>query len=136
MFECLIIGDSIAVGTAAAVNPRIRTACEVQARESITVEKVIAWPRPGKIYHAIIVAIGSNNTAGPALDRALERLRSQLRGGRVIWVLPYGRSQAYAVRSVAVRHGDEALDLARFRTSDHVHPSDYRDVAGALLTRQ
>lgn len=133
MFECLIIGDSIAVGTAAAVNPRIRTACEVQARESITVEKVLAWPRSGKIYHAIIVAIGSNNAPGPGLQDAIEQLRARLKGLRVIWVLPYARPQAYAIRSVAVRHSDEALDLLQFPSTDRVHPSDYRDVARRLL---
>lgn len=133
MFECLILGDSIGVGTAQAINARYPHQCDVQAAERATAEQILTWRRSPKIYGAAIFAMGSNDAAGPALAKKLLSIRAGIRTRRVIWLLPYARQQAYVVNSVAASFGDETLDLKRFATKDRIHPASYGEVARTLL---
>jgi hypothetical protein len=133
MFECLILGDSTGVGTARAINARYERHCDIQAAERATAVQILSWRRPGKRYDTCIFSMGSNDKAGPALAARLAEIRAQFCFNRVIWLLPYSRPQAYTVSSVAARFGDETLDLGRFHSRDGVHPSQYMDVAEALL---
>lgn len=133
MFECLILGDSTGVGTAQAINARYAQQCDVQAAERATAGEILGWRRPAKKYGTSILAIGSNDDAGPRLADRLLRIRASITTRRVIWLLPYARPQAYTVSSVAATFGDETLDLARFRSKDKVHPLSYGDVALRLL---
>jgi hypothetical protein len=135
MFECLILGDSIGVGIAKEINARYARQCDVRAVERATTDQISAWWKPRKIYGASIFAIGSNDDLGAALAAKLIRLRQSIATRRVIWLLPYSRERAYLVNSVAIRFGDETLDLMRFRSKDHIHPISYSDVAEALLAR-
>jgi hypothetical protein len=133
VFECLILGDSIALGTAWAINSRSSVRCDVVAEQGATVDRLLTWTMPLKVYGSSIVCVGSNDLSGLALSKKLTRLRLGIRARRVIWLLPYSRSRALAVRSVAVTFGDEALDLVRFDSRDGVHPVSYPEVARTLL---
>lgn len=133
MFFCLILGDSIGVGTARAVNERYAAHCDVQAAERATAKQVLSWPKPRKEYGSCVFSIGSNDPAAPALARTLSRIRGSICFRRVIWLLPYARPQASIVSAVAARYGDETLDLARFPSRDQIHPYNYSEVAAALL---
>lgn len=133
MFECLILGDSTGAGTAQAINARYAQQCDVQAVERATAAQILTWRRPAKRYGTSIFAIGSNDEAGPKLVEKLFQIRASVSTKRVIWLLPYARAQAYTVSSVAATFGDETLDLARFPSSDRVHPHRYGEVATALL---
>lgn len=133
MFECLILGDSIGVGTAQAINARRALYCDVMAVESASAEQILAWRKPTKNYGTTIIAIGSNDAPGRTLERGLTEIRRRISTRRVIWLLPYSRPAAYAVTSVALLFGDESLDLGRFPSRDQVHPLRYSDVANALL---
>jgi hypothetical protein len=136
MFECLILGDSIGVGAAKEINARYARQCDVVAMVRATADQILTWRRPFKSYGTCVFAIGSNDEPGPALAAKLGRLRQPVVTRRVIWLLPYSRERAYLVNSVAVRFGDETLDLMRFRSNDHVHPISYGDVADALMGRR
>jgi len=133
MFSCLIIGDSTGVGTAHAINQRLEQRCDVLAVERATAAQIMAWPKPTKNYGSCIFAMGSNDPPGERSAEKMMRIRSAMCFRRVIWLLPYGRGQAYTVSSVAARFGDETLDLRCFPTRDGIHPSRYSDVASALL---
>ena len=133
MFECLILGDSIGLGTARAINNRYAQQCDVQAAERATSDQILTWRNLPKVYGATIFAIGSNDAPGRALAGRLLRIRRSVATRRVIWLLPYARAQAYTVSSVAAIFGDETVDLLRFPTHDRVHPRSYSDVATALL---
>lgn len=61
MFECLILGDSIGLGTAKAVNSQYAPRCDVQAVEGATAAQILSWRRPIKIYGSCVFAIGSND---------------------------------------------------------------------------
>ncbi|MGF7151361.1 hypothetical protein FHS96_005024 [Sphingomonas zeicaulis] len=133
MLECLILGDSIARGTGQAVNALYDPGCDVQAEQSASTERVLTWQKPDKYYGTIIVAVGSNDAASRRLSDRLARLRQSLATRKVVWLLPYARPQAYAVRSIAARYGDRVIDLATFRSRDRVHPTRYSDIANALF---
>ena len=107
MFECLILGDSIGVGMAQAINARRALHCDVMAVERASAEQILAWRKPAKNYGMTIMAIGSNDPPRRTLQRGLAEIRRRISTRRVIWLLPYSRPTAYAVTSVALIFGDE-----------------------------
>lgn len=120
--DCIAIGDSIAVGIGQAahctINARVSASSSYIADHVITSNKDIA-----------IISAGSNDPNNPKLRTNLDRIRSKINAKRVIWILPYNRKAAAAVKAVAVQFGDGYIDLASFKTQDGVHPSSYRSVA-------
>ncbi|MDE8652837.1 hypothetical protein [Novosphingobium album (ex Liu et al. 2023)] len=133
MFECLIFGDSIGLGTARAVNERYPSQCEVRAAERATAHQMVSWIIPPRIFGTSVLAIGSNDAPTPGLSVKLTRIRARIPSRRVIWLLPYDRQRAALVSLVAARYNDETLDLDRFPTRDRIHPASYRQVANVLL---
>lgn len=133
MFECLILGDSIGVGTAKALVARYAIRCDVMAVERASAEQISAWRKPARRYGMSILAMGSNDSPGARLAGNLFKIRSSITTRRVIWLLPYSRQTAQVVNKVAVTFGDESVDLGRFATRDRIHPRRYDDVARALL---
>jgi len=133
MFECLILGDSIGLGTARAVNALYAARCDVRAAERANADQILRWQIPPKRYGASVFAIGSNDAASPDLTKKLRNIRARIIARRVIWLLPYDRQRATIVSSVAATYNDETLDLLRFPTRDRIHPSSYHLVARALL---
>ncbi len=131
MTDCLLMGDSIAVGLFGALRAG-GLLCALGARIGATSGEL-----PSQIMHAgfhplVILSAGTNDAAGAPLEANLFAARRALSGARVIWVLPYKRRAAYAVTQVAFRFGDDLVDLAAFPTRDRIHPSDYHTVADAL----
>jgi len=133
MFECLFLGDSIGLGTAQAVNRHYSKQCDVLAAERASSATILRWRLPSKRYGTSVFSLGSNDAPGRALIYRLTRVRASIVSGRVIWILPYARRQAYDVASVAIAFRDETIDLARFESRDRVHPQRYDDFAKALL---
>ena len=150
MFACLFFGDSLALGTAAAVNARYPQHCEVRAVKGAASTAMLRWPPPPRAYDAVILSIGSNDDIGTRVAwnvssqaaardrrervyRAIFSLRSRLRSRRVIWLLPYNRPRSAVVVWIASRFGDEVLDLQRFASRDGLHPVSYARIAATLL---
>lgn len=123
MMECLILGDSIAVGIAQ------HTPCVVMAqvgRTSSAQANMIV--RRVSARHAII-SLGSNDPFDPDLLRNLRRVRAGVDARFVTWIIPYHSHAGGAVRRVADAYGDGMVELRAFKTNDGVHPSNYRGVA-------
>jgi hypothetical protein len=133
MFECLILGDSIGLGAAKAINERYARHCDVQAVERATAAQILSWRKLDKSYGSCVFAMGSNDAPGASLARTLSRIRRRVCLRRVIWLLPYARPQAYIVSWVAAQFGDETVDLIHFATVDYIHPRSYSELASALL---
>lgn len=133
MFECLILGDSVAVGAARAINLRYARTCDVVAEERATASQILSWRMPLKAYGTSIFSLGSNDQATESTAVKLTTIRATVASRRVIWILPYARAQAYLVSRVAARFGDETIDLARLESRDRIHPRRYADLAGLLL---
>ena len=124
MLECLILGDSIAVGVGMA-----RPECMTVAEIGITSEDFAYTYRGPPGAQRVIVCLGSNDKGDST--EALAYLRQHI-NGRVIWILPAQRTRQAAVKKMAQRFGDKTVTIPSVRR-DGVHPADYRRLAD--LTR-
>jgi lysophospholipase L1-like esterase len=121
----MIIGDSIAVGTA-------------QARpECVSYAKVgwnsWAWNRdylsqasiqPAK---TLIISLGANDHQGIKTEHELRKMRSTVKADRVFWITP-GRERKpvaqQAIEKIAQEYGDTVLPRpAQHMSGDKVHPT-------------
>ena len=124
MLDCLILGDSIAVGVGMA-----RPECMTIAEVGITSDDfAYAYHGPPGAVR-VIVCLGSNDKGDSS--EALSYLRQRI-NGQVIWILPARRYQQAPVRKLAQRFGDRTVSIPSVRR-DGVHPADYRRLAD--LTR-
>ncbi len=129
---CLILGDSIAVGLAAALKAR-GIACALAGRvgagsADLSRQIAMAGLRP-----VVVVSAGTNDRPQADLEANLIGSRMVLGRARVVWILPYRRLSAYAITRIAFRFGDGIVDLAPLPSRDHIHPADYRALAELVL---
>ena len=84
MLECLIVGDSIAVGT-----KTFKPECAVMAKSGWNSAQ---WNRRYGLEelraHTVIISLGSNDYAGIHTEDELRAVRARARADRVYWILP------------------------------------------------
>ncbi len=134
MLECLVIGDSIAVGIS-----QFRKECVTFARTGWTSSK---WNKqylptfnaqlPVK---SLIISLGTNDYQGINTIAELNKIRENVKSGtRVFWVLPpkTKHPQREMVREVAEIWGDTWLSVPEAELAgDKIHPTQvgYRNIA-------
>lgn len=121
MIDCLILGDSIAVGVA-----QHRPECQVEARVGVS---AAAFHAVQTSAGTVIISLGSNDGADPT--NALLKLRERIDAKSVVWIVPVIRWTAH-VRRVADLYGDTTITV--MAGPDGVHPASYR--ALAQLTKE
>jgi lysophospholipase L1-like esterase len=119
MLDCLIIGDSIAVGT-----HKFRPDCVAVAKGGIN-----SWQwnkeyskllEPAK---TVIISLGSNDHKGVKSIKELLDIRAKIKDSKVYWIMPAINNQGReAVALVAEQYGDILLPITRVQP-DKVHPS-------------
>jgi lysophospholipase L1-like esterase len=122
MLECLIIGDSIAVGVS-----QVRPECQSIAKSGINSSN---WNRLhlNKLQptRTLIISLGANDL-GVDTDANLRKLRSAALADRVFWLLPSQRlkpEQYRAVKFIAIENGDTVIPRPeRDISADGVHPT-------------
>lgn len=126
MLECLIVGDSIAVGVA-----QHRPECELVARVGIT---STVWNNKflynTKSAKHTIISLGTNDWLADKTFKEIAMLRSSITG-RVTWILPANNTAKQTpVVSVAQMYNDVTLVITE-TAKDRVHPtgSEYRRLA-------
>lgn len=126
MIECLILGDSIAIGVA-----QHRPECEVYAQVGITSH---GWNNKylTKIRTAnhTLISLGTNDYSLDKTFQELYTLRQNL-SGKVTWVLPAnGTERQTAVVKIAQMYGDITLVIPQI-SRDKIHPTAkaYRELA-------
>lgn len=121
MIECLIMGDSIAVGIGT-----YRSDCVVEAKVGINSQNYVnGLYRHFQVIDAnkTIISLGSNDIGmdsyGPML--ALRELIQE----EVIWILSANNEESrYAALKIATQYGDTVIDtLAYPMGKDKVHPT-------------
>jgi len=133
MLECLILGDSIAVGTIQA-----RPGCVEMAKGGIN-----SWQwnktysdRPaldGMDYKSVIISLGSNDHKGVNTRKEIEDIRNKVQAKKVFWIMPAIKPEVQAiVRQVAERYGDTIIPITSL-SKDGVHPTGtgYKEIANA-----
>jgi len=127
MIECLILGDSIAVGT-----HQYRPECELIATNGINSHQ---WNKQNASRTlsatTTIISLGSNDHPGVRSLWELQQLRTKVVAQRVYWILPANNKDIQQmIQLIAQDYGDTVLPISRLQ-KDGVHPSwaGYRQLA-------
>ena len=129
MIDCLIIGDSIAVGT-----KMFRPECVSYAQGGITSH---GWNKKfgdnDLSAETVIISLGTNDWGKADTYSMLTNIRKKIKGKRVFWVLPNEESKpliVHQVQEVALQFNDTVLPTTRWQT-DKIHPSwaGYKNIA-------
>jgi len=127
MLDCLIVGDSIAVGTA-----HFRPECRVMAKSGINSRD---WNE--RHFHdqvksdTVIISLGSNDLKTLHTFKEIIALRQRVQANRVFWILPANKPQkAELIQMVATEYRDTVISIPNV-SSDKVHPTTqgYRELA-------
>ena len=122
VMECLIMGDSIAVGV-----KMFRPECVEYARGGITSQ---GWnkqygDRDMKASH-VIISLGTNDWEKADTYGMLVNIRTKVKGdSKVFWIEPNMESKPLIVkhiRKIANQFGDTVLPTTRWQ-KDKIHPS-------------
>ena len=123
MIDCLIIGDSIAVGT-----KQFRPDCVAVAKGGINSWQWRKQYLEGDkgalpLAETLIISLGSNDHKGVNTREEIFAIRSKVLAKRVYWILPAIKPEVQAiVREVALGFGDTVLPITRLQP-DGIHPS-------------
>ena len=120
MLDCLIVGDSIAVGT-----HQFRPECAAYARGGWNTWQ---WNRDYLSSDlgakTVIISLGSNDHKGVSTKAELQRLREKVgTNTRVFWILPAIKPNIQEiVRDMAREYGDTVVPITALQP-DGVHPN-------------
>ena len=119
MLECLILGDSIAVGTHQA-----RPECAVYARVGINSRDFVnRYIGKDLVADTVVISLGSNDHKGIKTKNELMDLRSQVVAKKVYWILPAIKPDIQEiVEEVAHKYGDWIIRIPHL-SNDGVHPT-------------
>jgi len=132
MLECLILGDSLAVGLG-----QIRTECATYAKSGINsydyVNRHILHTGGNTSAKTAIISLGSNDLKNINTYYELDTLRQLVKADRVYWILPnIKETKRRAVGLVAEKYKDNVIDARNHNVSpDKVHPTykGYKSIA-------
>lgn len=132
MIDCMIIGDSIAVGVA-----QQRPECVAYATGGLNTwqwnrkygDKVLASP-------AVIISLGTNDHEGVHTFKELSRMRANVTAERVFWIMPpcndkFCKTNVNDIVEIIARsRGDTVIKTDRLQ-KDAIHPSwaGYKELA-------
>lgn len=123
MLECLIVGDSIAVGVS-----QVRKECHAIVKSGINSSD---WNKQhlSKLQSTktLIISLGANDYKGIDTETNVRKLRIKADADRVFWLLPSGKlkpEQVKAVERVAQEFRDTVIARPESDISgDGVHPT-------------
>ena len=120
MIDCLIVGDSIGVGTA-----QIRTECVAYVKGGINSKQWLDKniQNTPLLAKTVIISLGSNDHKYIKTESELSAIRELTKADRVYWILPAINPDIQTiVKKVAAQYGDTVLPITRLQT-DGIHPS-------------
>lgn len=134
MLECLIVGDSIAVGT-----KMFMPQCQLEGKGGINTWQFNRMYKGSFYADTVIISLGSNDHKGVRTYDELFEMRQRVGAKNVFWVLPAGNLPAGGVpiakiqsivKEIAEANGDTVLPITRLQP-DGIHPSwaGYKDIA-------
>lgn len=127
MLECLILGDSIAVGT-----KMFKPECHAFAKGGINSRQYNRQYPQRFSSDIVVISLGSNDHKGVRTRKELEDLRNRVDAkSEVYWILPAGNLRASEVpieniqaivRDIAEKRGDVVLPIPDLQ-KDSIHPN-------------
>jgi len=120
VIDCLIMGDSIAVGTA-----QVRQECVSYSKGGINSYQWLN-ANVGKspyVAKTVIISLGSNDHKYVKTLSELRNIRELTKAEQVYWILPAIKPDIQEmVKKVAAEWGDTVLPITRLQP-DGIHPS-------------
>ena len=135
MLECLILGDSIAVGT-----HMVKHECALVGKGGINSWQ---WNKnyssQMKTAESVIISLGTNDHSGVNTFQELLAMRQKIDGKRVYWIMPpcndkFCKPQVNeVVEIIAKNFGDTVIGTKRVQP-DAIHPSwaGYKELASQI----
>lgn len=132
MLECLIIGDSIAVGTKMFAPKE----CVSYAKGGFnTWQWNKRWGSFKLEANKLIISLGTNDHRGVNTYKELSKMRYSVSAAKVVWIMPpcnakFCKPNVNAtVKEIARNYGDTIIST-EFVQPDHIHPSwrGYKDI--------
>ena len=132
MIECLILGDSIAVGTAT-----VRQECVSYSTGGFNTWQ---WNRKYADKNlsatSVIISLGTNDHKGVNTERELMKMRNRIEAKQVYWIMPPCNDRFCKqdinkiVETIARQFGDAIIRTDRVQR-DAIHPSwaGYKELA-------
>ena len=128
MLECLIIGDSIAVGT-----HQFRPECVLVGKGGINTWQFNKnYAQKIEPANTVIISLGSNGHDGVNSFKELLAMRQRVEGKRVFWIMPAVKPHIQGMVEIIARNfGDTVLPITRLQP-DKVHPTwaGYKELVG------
>jgi lysophospholipase L1-like esterase len=125
MIDCMIIGDSIAVGTSTA-----RPECVSYAKggwNSWQWNKDYLSKAAAHSAKTVIISLGANDHKGVKTEQELRKMREAVKGERVFWIDPGQDRKPVphdAIVRIAKEYGDTLLPRPKNNMSaDGIHPT-------------
>lgn len=123
MLDCLILGDSIAIGTKKFYNE-----CNLVARANINSQQFnVEFPKIFKSQH-VIISLGTNDLRTINTFKELLILRNRIDADSVTWLLPacndkFCKSHINEIIEIIAKNkGDHIIKTNKLQ-SDKIHPS-------------
>jgi lysophospholipase L1-like esterase len=138
MLECLIIGDSIAVGIG--MN---RPECATIAKVGITSQNWLHsyqnHPTFNRPYKIAVISLGTNDYRNTTAENIYD-IRLKTKADMVIWILPSATLkpiQRVIIKEIANEFHDRTMDITQFIGPDGIHPhgKGYQDIAKQTLPK-
>jgi hypothetical protein len=138
MLECLIIGDSVAVGLAESM-PHCAALVRLAVTSSRWIEQYSHHPTfITKRYKVLVISISTNDYYDTNTEENLYDMRSRAQADMVIWLLPnriLKPMQHEKIKSVAKDFGDNIIHMHSYYGADATHPgsrADYNRLAQTI----
>jgi hypothetical protein len=132
MFECLLLGDDLALGIS-----KYKPECAVVASPGINSEQWVnnnlSSVQASKIT---IISLTSYDDLGVLSRRNLYEIRERIKVGKVFWIMPLSTSSTLNLKAmlevVASEYKDSIISVApKERSKDNKHPTEegYQNIA-------
>ena len=126
MIDCLILGDSIAVGT-----QMFYKECQVIAKSGINSHNFNKTNNINFSANNVVISLGSNDHQGIKTKQELEKLRNRVDpNSKVFWIVPAINQEIQdIVKLIAEQNHDTIVNIKKTEP-DGVHPTwtGYRDI--------
>lgn len=138
MLDCLILGDSIAVGT-----HQFKQECVAYATGGLNSyqwnKKYLADRKNNLGAEVVVISLGTNDHPGVKTISELEKTRARIKADRVYWILPpcnngFCKPEVNRwVNAIAQANGDFVIKTDKLQ-KDNIHPSwaGYKELAAEV----
>lgn len=129
MIDCMIIGDSIAVGT-----QQFRKECVAYATGGLNTKQWNNKYRTADLTASnVIISLGTNDHDGVNSFKELLAMRQRVTAERVYWIMPPIKPHIQAMVEIIAKNFNDTIITTNRLQADKIHPSwaGYKELGNA-----